>query len=175
MPTSSCDMEGKSDSFSLTELQLVVETLIIDKLQLGLYLAQIVLDVLIVPLLMLWSLPAFTKNKLATNNYAFFEKVATCEVTAAFTMVPVSRIYSRDSDASNNVGEEYMKQPFPLRLDAVDPESSYEGRPDEVRSVFMKVSDRYPEWTKLYDMGRRFRGFSKPAVLPGKCLGFQQS
>ncbi|KAG1817965.1 uncharacterized protein BJ212DRAFT_1587058 [Suillus subaureus] len=40
-------------------------------------------------------------------------EVTTCEVTTAFRMIPVPRIYSWDSDVSNHVGAEYMKKcPF---------------------------------------------------------------
>jgi hypothetical protein len=69
--------------------------------------------------------PAFPKDKLESEvsyryyvlyqvtrvgieEITFFRKVATCKMIAAFTNIPVPRIYAWNSDASNPVGAEYM-------------------------------------------------------------------
>jgi hypothetical protein len=70
--------------------------------------------------------PAFPKDKLESEvsyytyymlyeitrvgieEFTFFRKVATCKMIAAFTNIPVPRIYAWNSDASNPVGAEYM-------------------------------------------------------------------
>ncbi|KAG2154085.1 hypothetical protein DEU56DRAFT_772851 [Suillus clintonianus] len=109
MSTFSYNGEGEPDSFSLTQLRSVVDRYFLtscklEKLAEGGY--HKVYDILRLdgaPLdaVVRVASPAFPKDKLESE-------VATCKMIAAFTNVPVPRIYAWNSDASNPVGAEYM-------------------------------------------------------------------
>ncbi|KAG1751905.1 hypothetical protein EDB19DRAFT_1674474 [Suillus lakei] len=102
MSTFSYDGDGEPDSFSLVELQLVVDSHFLTSCKLeklaqgGYHKVRAALDVVVRV-----ASPAFPKDKLESE-------VATCKMIAAFTGVPVPRIYAWNSDASNPVGAEYM-------------------------------------------------------------------
>ncbi|KIK34445.1 hypothetical protein CY34DRAFT_812902 [Suillus luteus UH-Slu-Lm8-n1] len=109
MSTFSYDGDGEPDSFNLAELQSVVDHYFstsckLEKLAQGGY--HKVYDILRVdgsPLdaVVRVASPAFPKDKLESE-------VATCKMIAAFTNIPVPRIYAWNSDVSNPVGAEYM-------------------------------------------------------------------
>ncbi|KAG1847194.1 hypothetical protein DFJ58DRAFT_798363 [Suillus subalutaceus] len=109
MSTFSYDGDGEPDSFSLAELQSVVDLYFLtscklEKLAEGGY--HKVYDILRLDgtpfeAVVRVASPAFPKDKLESE-------VATCKMLAAFTNIPVPRIYAWNSDASNPVGAEYM-------------------------------------------------------------------
>ncbi|KAG0699349.1 hypothetical protein DFH29DRAFT_809184 [Suillus ampliporus] len=90
MSTFSYDGEGEPDSFSLAELQSVVDRYFLTSCKLE-KLAE----------------GGYHKDKLESETLSL-GKIATCKIIAAFTRVPVPRIYTWNSDASNPVGAEYM-------------------------------------------------------------------
>ncbi|KAG2369335.1 hypothetical protein BDR07DRAFT_1447628 [Suillus spraguei] len=109
MSTFSYDGDGEPDSFSLAELQSVIDLYFLtscrlEKLAEGGY--HKVYDILRsdgAPLdaVVRVASPAFPKDKLESE-------VATFKMIAAFTNIPVPRIHAWNSDASNPVGAEYM-------------------------------------------------------------------
>ncbi|KAG1763962.1 hypothetical protein EDD22DRAFT_473558 [Suillus occidentalis] len=104
MSTFSYDGDGEPDSFNLAELQSVVDLYFftsckLEKLAEGGY--HKVLDGSPLDAVVRVASPAFPKDKLESE-------VATCKMIAAFTNIPVPRIYAWNSDASNPVGAEYM-------------------------------------------------------------------
>ncbi|KAG1758641.1 hypothetical protein EDD22DRAFT_909745 [Suillus occidentalis] len=122
MSTFSYDGDGEPDSFNLVELQSVVDlhfltSCKLEKLAEGGY--HKVYDILQsdgTPLdaVVRVASPAFPKDKLESEvSYIYYmlyqvTLVATCKMIAAFTNIPVPRIYAWNSDASNPVGAEYM-------------------------------------------------------------------
>ncbi|KAG1809105.1 uncharacterized protein BJ212DRAFT_1484602 [Suillus subaureus] len=109
MSTFSYNGDGEPDSFSLAELQSVVDLYFLtscklEKLAEGGY--HKVYDILRsddTPLdaVVQVAAPAFPKHKLDLE-------VSTCKMIAAFTNIPVPQIYAWNSDVSNPVGAEYM-------------------------------------------------------------------
>jgi len=105
----SYDGEGESDSFSLSLLTAAVTEYFQTRCQL-VKLAQggfhkvydvVRTDTKSVDAVVRVASPAFPKDKLESE-------VATIQYLAAHTRVPVPRVYSWNSDASNPAGVEYM-------------------------------------------------------------------
>ncbi|KAG2066529.1 hypothetical protein BDR04DRAFT_1081817 [Suillus decipiens] len=141
MSTFSYDGDGEPDSFNLTELQSIIDlhfltSCKLEKMAEGGY--HKVYDILgsdgaSLNAVVRVASPAFPKDKLESE-------VATCKMIAAFTNIPVPRIYAWNSDASNPVGAEFM---ILDKIKGTPASHNWDNLPEKVKKTIVSQVARY--------------------------------